>query len=807
MKKVRIGNDIAIEWSIYRLGEGEILQDKKVEVKILDPKMMPVPFSYEIVENKIIGVFEGRIQKCVGAYTLLLLENCGELHMNTLDECNFVQLVPHSYMEGGKDESSITTEKIELSTDIEVPTNGLDGDSAYYIWIKLGHHGTEEDFIAWLQQPAINAANEAQEQMALFAEKEAVRNDAELERVANEETRQANEQERIRVENTRENAEARRKENDRVMREHETERMKAEDQRVLAEQKRNINEDARQSQEATRISNENQRIKNEAKRKSVVRTSKLKTEGLVDTYIIVYSDGSFDTFTVTNGKDGSSGDVYSKSEIDEFLEGKVDTETTVNGKALTGDVTLTGDDIVIGGAVSGKISERVPILNDVNKVKPANATPVVVHFYYTSDGDTPVAGANINGDENQYEIWQYIRGAAGAARLRKVFNEDVSNELIYCDINDNTLWRYSGEEWIQLSSGGGGGDSYTKAEIDEFLGIIDEGKQDTLISGFNIKTINGKSVVGSGDVDVSADFDPTKLNVPVYDGEHEEPISMPLTSATQVISNAVVTMLDSKVDADNLKTINGESILGSGDITIEGGTEEIYIGTGTPPEDAKIAINPDENFLEVTDELGDATDKVMSQKGVTEALQGKQDTLTAGDNITIENNVISAVGGGGDWELLVDNTTTSEIAAWGFTQGDNGQVFNDYKKILLFVIKQPATNFDSLRITWSGTNPWINNNRVQFGANASTATQYCYVILEKTAVGIVNIVGMVSYNNTNSNYQLVNVFNAANNFALNTGGGLRDETIPLLKDFTAFGVGGYRAQIGIGSRLLILGKK
>ena len=557
MKKVRIGNDIAIEWSIYRLGEGEILQDKKVEVKILDPKMMPVPFSYEIVENKIIGVFEGRIQKCVGAYTLLLLENCGELHMNTLDECNFVQLVPHSYMEGGKDESSITTEIIELSTDIEIPTNGLDGDSAYDIWIKLGHQGTEEDFIAWLQQPAINGANEAQEQMALFAEKEAVRDDAELERVANEETRQANEQDRIRVENTRENAEARRKENDMVMREHETERMKAEDQRVLAEQKRNINEDSRKSQEATRISNENQRIKNESKRKSVVRTSKLKTEGLVDTYIIVYSDGSFDTFTVTNGENGAQGVPGTQGVGIVSIEktataGLVDTYTITfsNGTTSTFEVT------------NGKDA-------DLNQV------------YTKAEADALLAGKasatsqmQMNYEEEPVEVDTNLAITLMSAGINNHIHD--TNEALATKADKTEV--------------------YTKAESDERF--ANKGTTDNRMQAI-------------------------EESVHRLDGD---------------LNNKQ----DKLVSGTNIKTINGESILGSGDITIEGGTKEIHVGTDEPTDGEVLWIDPNERIIEQT--TGQATDKVMSQKAVTDALAQKQPNLTAGENITIENNVISSNG-------------------------------------------------------------------------------------------------------------------------------------------------------------------
>lgn len=329
MKKVRIGNDIAVEWKIYRLGEEETLQGKDIAVKLLDPMMKPVSFTYEIEGNKITGVFEGRNQCRTGAYTLLLVENCGQLHMNTIDECNFVQLVPHTFMEGGKDESSITTEKIDLSTDIEVPSNGLDGDSAYEIWIKQGHEGSESDFIAWLQQPAIIAANEVQDQMALLAEKEAVRNKAEQARQSAEKSREDAEEARIKSEISRERSESLRKEHDTMYSDNENERIQNEKQRQTDEARRVSNEKSRQDQESIRVTNENQRIKNESKRKSIVRTSKLKSEGLVDTYIIVYSDGSIDTFTVTNGKDADLNQVYTKAETDALLAGKASATSQV----------------------------------------------------------------------------------------------------------------------------------------------------------------------------------------------------------------------------------------------------------------------------------------------------------------------------------------------------------------------------------------------------------------------------------------------------------------------------------------------
>ena len=39
----------------------------------------------------------------------------------------------------------------------------------------------------------------------------------------------------------------------------------------------------------------------------IASTSKTGTSGLVDTYTITYTDGRTETFTVTNGRDGTNG--------------------------------------------------------------------------------------------------------------------------------------------------------------------------------------------------------------------------------------------------------------------------------------------------------------------------------------------------------------------------------------------------------------------------------------------------------------------------------------------------------------------
>jgi len=84
-------------------------------------------------------------------------------------------------------------------------------------------------------------------------------------------------------------------------------------------------------------------------------------------------------------------------------------------------------------------------------------------------------------------------------------------------------------------------DYITKEEVGTVVGK----KQDTLVSGENIKTIDGTSILGSGNIDLSNYA--TKEELEDVTGDKQ----------------------DALVSGENIKTINGASILGSGDLTIK----------------------------------------------------------------------------------------------------------------------------------------------------------------------------------------------------------------------------------------------
>jgi len=150
MKYIRKGNDITLTWTITRNGAAEDFAGKEVAVVLLDAASRPCVFSYTIEDNVITGTYLGKDQEALGTYTLLLTENQGLAGMTTLDMVEAFSLVPHSYMEDGVDDSNITTDPVELSSELTVPRNGL---SAYEVAVAEGYEGTVDEWLASLVGP------------------------------------------------------------------------------------------------------------------------------------------------------------------------------------------------------------------------------------------------------------------------------------------------------------------------------------------------------------------------------------------------------------------------------------------------------------------------------------------------------------------------------------------------------------------------------------------------------------------------------------------------------------------------------
>lgn len=157
---------------------------------------------------------------------------------------------------------------------------------------------------------------------------------------------------------------------------------------------------------------------------------------------------------------------------------------------------------------------------------------------------------------------------------------------------------------------------YTDAEKTKLAGIDMTTKQDTLVSGTNIKTINSETLLGSGDIDVQ----------------------------------------ETLVSGTNIKTINGNSLLGSGNIVIQGGG-----GGGST-----VAYNP---TVTSGTELGkiniDGTDNPVYAPPVptkTSDLTNDSGFLTSHQSIkTVNNNTMTGTGNVTVQETLVSGTNIKTV--------------------------------------------------------------------------------------------------------------------------------------------------
>ena len=157
------------------------------------------------------------------------------------------------------------------------------------------------------------------------------------------------------------------------------------------------------------------------------------------------------------------------------------------------------------------------------------------------------------------------------------------------------------------------------------------GKQDKLVSGTNIKTINNESILGSGNITTASQSELTNLattvgnqastitalNTAVFkNGNNQfdvvngriDSVSSVLDSALTDIENvetAVANKQNTLVSGTNIKTVNGNSLLGSGNIEIGGsGTVDAQMSNSS--------INPVQNNV-VTENILSVTPIVKSE--------------------------------------------------------------------------------------------------------------------------------------------------------------------------------------------------
>ena len=212
----------------------------------------------------------------------------------------------------------------------------------------------------------------------------------------------------------------------------------------------------------------------------------------------------------------------------------------------------------------------------------------------------------INNGDNSYPLNSLIvvTDKSDMATFRSVATNDVlfSGLIQNITINgeavtkDNIIQKFDA---VSNSSTGGGGtvDAYTKEEADNKFASKDElanvqtvandadtkvdaltprvesvetsmnGKQDTLVSGTNIKTVNSQSILGEGNIEISDYYTKTEADE-IFATTTQVNHQAADISALQTDMRGKQATL---VSGENIKTINGESVLGEGNIEVSGG--------------------------------------------------------------------------------------------------------------------------------------------------------------------------------------------------------------------------------------------
>lgn len=260
-----------------------------------------------------------------------------------------------------------------------------------------------------------------------------------------------------------------------------------------------------------------------------------------------------DTDTLLASKANST-DVYTKTQTDAFLSQKADTATTYNKTevdALIAALPTFSYRIVTALPETGEV--RVIYL--VPKADQSEQSNIYVEwlwveyqtglFKWEKIGDTAVDLSNYYTKEETDD--ELLKKADTATTYTKT---EVDTELLK---KANTATTYTKTDIDGfLAAKANTATTYTKTEVDTAL----TGKQDTLVSGSNIKTINGSTILGSGDLSLSG--------LSTYDETTESII----TEAVVRNNNKMNTKQDILVAGQNIKTINSGSTLGSGNIDL-----------------------------------------------------------------------------------------------------------------------------------------------------------------------------------------------------------------------------------------------
>lgn len=324
-----------------------------------------------------------------------------------------------------------------------------------------------------------------------------------------------------------------------------------------------------------------------------IDTTDFVKDGMVDNvyisgdtlYIVFNTDAGKETIEIALTDIFNPANYYTKSEVDSAItaatSGKVDTDTLsaysttvevenmISGFTTSADVKtqIEGYNYVNSGDVQSQINDSISGKADTSALTQyytSGETNTAINNAVSGKADadafsayTPTSGfATINGSAITEGGNIVIQGGSGATYSAGA-NIDISaqNEISVTGITSytgitsgdiTTALGYTPISGVDLT------DYYTSAQTDTQINNATSGKQDTLISGTNIKTINNESLLGSGNINISGGSGGTNI-IELTQAEYNA-----LTAYTQdavyVITDAEEINLDEYITSGDLQS-------------------------------------------------------------------------------------------------------------------------------------------------------------------------------------------------------------------------------------------------------------
>ena len=131
MKRIRIGKDFAVKWSIYsKTEEGRkpyALDPENSLLRLVTPIGKEEVNGFIVEGNMLTWVFRGKAQKLIGVYALELVERNGANGMITIDTCKAFELVAHSCEESDNETGDVVIDSLVFESEVTLAPLGYSG--------------------------------------------------------------------------------------------------------------------------------------------------------------------------------------------------------------------------------------------------------------------------------------------------------------------------------------------------------------------------------------------------------------------------------------------------------------------------------------------------------------------------------------------------------------------------------------------------------------------------------------------------------------------------------------------------------